>query len=236
MGPVVLRSIARGIHEAGGRLDCHLMVDDPAHHIEEFASSGADSVTFHVEVRPTPPGRGAGARARPRVGIAFNPETTPARAAEVAVEAAADIVLCMSIHPGYSGQSFMPEAFGRIEELATLVEVPIQVDGGVGEANVRALREAGASLLVAGSSVFSADDPAEAYRGSRRGGMSLERALELAAAHAGRGYPNPTVGAVVVAPRARRSARASASLPVGRTRSRSRSTPRATRPAAGRSS
>ena len=67
MGPVVLRSIARGIHEAGGRLDCHLMVDDPAHHIEEFASSGADSITFHVEVLVRRgPCRGAGARARPR--------------------------------------------------------------------------------------------------------------------------------------------------------------------------
>ena len=67
MGPVVLRSIARGIHEAGGRIDCHLMVDDPAHHIEEFASSGADSVTFHVEVSSDArQGRGAGTGARPR--------------------------------------------------------------------------------------------------------------------------------------------------------------------------
>jgi ribulose-phosphate 3-epimerase len=164
MGPVVLRSIARGIHEAGGRLDCHLMVDDPAHHIEEFAASGADSITFHVEAAPDA-GRVA-AQAREHglgVGLAFNPETEPARAAAAVAEAGADIVLCMSIHPGYSGQSFMPEALGRIEALASLVDVPIQVDGGVGEGNVRALRHAGASLLVAGSSVFSAADPAEAY-------------------------------------------------------------------------
>jgi ribulose-phosphate 3-epimerase len=164
MGPVVLRSIARGIHEAGGRLDCHLMVDDPAHHIEEFASSGADSITFHVEVAPDAARVAEQARAHGLgVGIAFNPGTEPARASEVAGEASADLVLCMSIHPGYSGQSFMPEALGRIEALARLVEVPIQVDGGVGEANARALRDAGASLLVAGSSVFSAPDPAEAY-------------------------------------------------------------------------
>ena len=164
MGPVVLRSIARGIHEAGARLDCHLMVDDPAHHIEEFASSGADSVTFHVEAAADP--GTVAERARQHglgVGIAFNPETTPARAAEAALEADADIVLCMSIHPGYSGQSFMPESLGRIAELRSLVGVPIQVDGGVGEDNVRALRDAGASLLVAGSSVFSAESPAEAY-------------------------------------------------------------------------
>ena len=105
----------------------------------------------------------------------------------------------MSIHPGYSGQAFMPEALGRIAELASLVDVPIQVDGGVGEENVAALREAGASLFVAGSAIFGA---ARAGRGipspARRGRVSIERALELADAEAGRGYPNPTVGAVVV--------------------------------------
>ena len=164
MGPVVLRSIARSIHETGGRLDCHLMVDDPVHHFEEFASSGADSVTFHVEVAADPAAVAEHARAHGLgVGIAFNPETLPERAAAVAAEANADIVLCMSIHPGYSGQSFMPEALGRISQLRTLVDVPIQVDGGVGEDNVRALRDAGASLFVAGSSVFGANDPAEAY-------------------------------------------------------------------------
>ncbi len=165
MGPVVLRSIAPGIHAAGGVLDCHLMVDDPVHHFEEFAASGADSVTFHVEVTADPAAVAANARGHGLgVGVVFNPETTPARAAEAATAAGADIVLCMSIHPGYSGQAFMPEAPGRIAELATLVDVPIQVDGGVGEDNAGALREAGASLFVAGSSVFGAGEPAEAYR------------------------------------------------------------------------
>ena len=164
MGPVVLRSIARSIHEAGGRLDCHLMVDDPVHHFEEFAASGADSVTFHVEAAADP--AAVAERAREHglgVGIAFNPETAPERAAKAVVEAGADIALCMSIHPGYSGQSFMPDALGRISQLRVLVDVPIQVDGGVGEDNIGALRGAGASLFVAGSSVFGADDPAEAY-------------------------------------------------------------------------
>jgi ribulose-phosphate 3-epimerase len=165
MGPVVLRSIAPGIRAAEGVLDCHLMVDDPVHHFEEFAASGADSVTFHVEAAEDPAAVATEARAHGLgVGIAFNPETAPARAAEAAAAAAADIVLCMSIHPGYSGQAFMPEALGRIAELATLVDVPIQVDGGVGEENAAALREAGASLFVAGSSIFGAREPAEAYR------------------------------------------------------------------------
>ena len=165
MGPVVLRSIAPGIHAAGGVLDCHLMVDDPVHHFEEFAASGADSVTFHVEVARDAAAVAAEARGHGLgVGVVFNPETTPARAAEAAAAAAADIVLCMSIHPGYSGQAFMPESLGRVAELASLVDVPIQVDGGVGEDNAAALREAGASLLVAGSSIFGAGEPAEAYR------------------------------------------------------------------------
>ena len=165
MGPVVLRSIAPGIHAAGGVLDCHLMVDDPTHHLEEFAASGADSVTFHVEAVSDPAGVAAAARGHGlEVGIAFNPDTSPAEASKAAADAGADIVLCMSIVPGYSGQAFMPEALGRIEQLSTLVDVPIQVDGGVGEDNAAAVRAAGASLLVAGSAVFADPQPAAAYR------------------------------------------------------------------------
>lgn len=164
IGPVVLRSVAPIIHAAGGVLDCHLMVSDPAHHLPEFAESGADSVTFHVEATNDP--AGVAARARELglgVGVSFNPETTPERAAAAATAAGADLVLCMSIHPGYSGQAFMPEALGRVARLAELVDVPVQVDGGVGAANARAVRAAGARLLVAGSAVFADPDPAAAY-------------------------------------------------------------------------
>jgi ribulose-phosphate 3-epimerase len=164
MGPVVLRSIAPRIHAAGGVLDCHLMVSDPAHHFEELAASGADSVTFHVEATGDPAGVGAAARGHGlAVGIAFNPGTEPAAAFAFAAEAGAEMVLCMSIVPGYSGQPFMPETLGRIAQLRGLVGVPIQVDGGVGEENARVVREAGASLLVAGSAIFADPDPAEAY-------------------------------------------------------------------------
>ena len=165
IGPVVLRSIAPGIHATGGVLDCHLMVDDPAHHFEEFAASGADSVTFHVEAARDVAAVAAAARGHGLgVGLAFNPGTSPSDAARAVAEAVADIVLCMSIEPGYSGQSFMPEAISRIGELASLVEIPIQVDGGVGVDNTAAIRSAGASLLVAGSAVFADPDPAGAYR------------------------------------------------------------------------
>ena len=164
IGPVVLRSIAPVIHAGGGVLDCHLMVTDPVHHFAEFAESGADAVTFHVEATDDPHGVATAARALGlAVGIAFNPGTEPARAAAFAELAGAEMILCMSIEPGYSGQPFMPSAYGRIEELATLVEIPIQVDGGVGEANAKAVRDAGATLLVAGNAVFADPDPAAAY-------------------------------------------------------------------------
>ncbi len=165
IGPIVLRSVAPLIHAAGGVVDCHLMVSDPAHHFPEFAESGADAVTFHVETTDDPHGVASAARALGlAVGVAFKPLTEPADAAAFAAEAGADMILCMSIEPGYSGQPLMPATFGRIEELATLVEIPIQVDGGVDEANVEALRAAGASLFIAGNAVFADPDPAGAYR------------------------------------------------------------------------
>ena len=164
IGPVVLRSIAPMIHAAGGVIDCHLMVSDPAHHFPEFAESGADSVTFHIETTDDPVEVAAAARAHGlAVGVAFNPATSPSQAATAAELAGADMILCMSIEPGYSGQAFMPEAFARIEELAALVDVPVQVDGGVGESNAKAVRDAGASLLVAGNAVFADPDPGAAY-------------------------------------------------------------------------
>jgi ribulose-phosphate 3-epimerase len=98
-------------------------------------------------------------------GVAFNPETEPDAVAEAAGELV-DLVLCMSIHPGYSGQPFMRESIPRVARLRELLpdEVFIQVDGGVGRDNVADLREAGASLLVAGTSVFGQDDIGAAYR------------------------------------------------------------------------
>jgi ribulose-phosphate 3-epimerase len=164
IGPVVLRSIAPMIHAGGGVLDCHLMVTDPAHHFGEIAASGGDSVTFHVEATTDPTGVAAAARAQGlAVGVAFNPATEPEEAAAFATAAGAELVLCMSIEPGYSGQGFMTEALPRIARLRTLVDVPIQVDGGVGVSNAPAVRAAGASLLVAGSAVFDAVDPGAAY-------------------------------------------------------------------------
>ena len=166
IGPVVLRAIAPLVHaHEGGAVDCHLMVDNPARHFPQIAHAGGDSVTFHYEVTDDIPGTIAAAREHGlQVGVAFNPESEPEAVAEVARDA--DLVLCMSIHPGYSGQEFMPEALDRIARLrAALPEtVPIQVDGGIGNDTIRDVYEAGATLFVAGSAIFGREDLPRAYR------------------------------------------------------------------------
>ena len=165
IGPIVLASISPLVHAWGGILDCHLMVGEPERHFEAVARAGGDSVTFHVEVCDDPSRAIAGARALGLgVGVAFNPATPVEDAARAAT--GADLVLCMSIEPGYSGQAFMPEALERIERLRSLLpdEVRVQVDGGVNEQTVRAAKDAGADLLVVGSAIFWADDPAGRYR------------------------------------------------------------------------
>jgi len=165
IGPIVLASISPLVRGWGARLDCHLMVSEPESHFEAVAKAGGDSVTFHVEACDDP----ARAIARARslglgAGVAFNPET----GVEDAVAAAdgADLVLCMSITPGYSGQSFMPDAIERIAQLRALLpaDVRIQVDGGINGETIAAARDAGADLLVSGSAIFWNDDPGAALR------------------------------------------------------------------------
>jgi ribulose-phosphate 3-epimerase len=164
IGPIVLASISPLVHGWRGRLDCHLMVSEPERHFEAVADAGGDSVTFHVEACDDPPRAIALARSHGLgAGVAFNPETEVEDA--VAASERADLVLCMSIHPGYSGQQFMPESLERITRLRSLLpaETRVQVDGGINRETGRAAREAGADLLVAGSAVFWNDDPAGAY-------------------------------------------------------------------------
>ena len=165
MGPVVLKSIAPMIHRAGGVIDCHLMVDNPEHHLEQIRDAGGDSVTFHVEASAEPWSTIKRARDLDLgVGVAFNPETE----VEVAVEASlgADLALCMSIHPGYSGQEFLPDSLWRIRRLRK--ELPsslfVQVDGGITAENVADVRKVGADLIVAGSAIFGMEDLPRAYK------------------------------------------------------------------------
>jgi ribulose-phosphate 3-epimerase len=165
IGPIVLESISGLIHDGGGAVDCHLMTEFPEKHFAAIASAGGDSVTVHQEACDDLPGvLGAARELGLGAGLAFKPQTN---VADVVADAEGfDLVLCMSIEPGYSGQPFMPEAFDRIRRLRELLppEQHVQVDGGVGEENIRAVREAGADLLVAGSAIFAKEDLTRAYR------------------------------------------------------------------------
>jgi ribulose-phosphate 3-epimerase len=165
VGPIVLKWIAPIIHGQGGVIDCHLMVENPERHFEAIREAGGDSVTVHYEAVSDYKSILALAREQGlEVGLAFNPETAPEDAAEAA--AGYDLVLCMSINPGYSGQEFMPEAVERVRKLRELIpqEMHIQVDGGLGPDNVRSVYDAGADLLVAGTSIFSREDLPRSYR------------------------------------------------------------------------
>jgi ribulose-phosphate 3-epimerase len=166
IGPVVLEAIAPRVHAAGGVLDCHLMVDNPLRHFPQIARAGGDSATFHYEVVEDVAATIAAAREHGlQVGVAFNPESEPEDVAAVAGDA--DIVLCMSIHPGYSGQKFRPDAVDRIRRLREALpeHIHVQVDGGIDHETIGPAHAAGATLLVAGSAVFGRDDLAGAYRG-----------------------------------------------------------------------
>jgi ribulose-phosphate 3-epimerase len=166
MGPIVLKDVAPLVHAvSGAAIDCHLMVESPTRYFPQIAAAGGDSVTFHYEAVADVPGTIAAAREHGlEVGVAFNPHTEPEDVARVAV--GADLVLCMSINPGYSGQEFMPEALERIARLRAVLPDPvrIQVDGGIDNDNVRSVYDAGATLIVAGNAIFSREDMTRAYR------------------------------------------------------------------------
>ncbi len=167
IGPIVLESISPLVHNIGGVLDCHLMVESPEKHFEAIAAAGGDSVTVHLEACDDLGAVVRAARERKlQVGVAFKPETSAAHAAQAALAAGVDLVLCMSIEPGYSGQEFMPEAIERIRTVRRTLpaNVHLQVDGGIGPENVREVYDAGANLLVAGSAIFGREDLPRAYR------------------------------------------------------------------------
>ena len=165
VGPIVLQAIAPRVHAMGGVLDCHLMVDNPTRHFRQIARAGGNSVTFHYEAVDDVPATIAVAREHGlQVGVAFKPGTEPEDVAKVAGNA--DIVLCMSIQPGYSGQEFMDGALERIARTRAALPdtIQVQVDGGIDNHNVRAVYDAGATLIVAGSAIFGREDLPRSYR------------------------------------------------------------------------
>ena len=142
-------------------LDCHLMVSNPEHHIEEFARAGADIISIHVEATPHIHGalqkiRAAGVKP----SVVINPGT-PVEAIKNVLNLV-DQVLVMTVNPGFGGQAFLPETMGKIRELVALREAnqlnfDIEVDGGIDDKTIQMAREAGANVFVAGSYVFKGD-------------------------------------------------------------------------------
>jgi len=163
IGPLVAASIADRVHAAGGAVDVHLMIEQPERHIEAFAEAGADSITFHAEAtahanRTLAAVGELGCLA----GIAINPGTPVEAVAEL--RDLADIVLCMTVNPGWGGQSFIKGSLDKVSRLKPLAgKATIEVDGGIDTGTTGSVAEAGASLFVAGSAVFGAADPVAAY-------------------------------------------------------------------------
>jgi ribulose-phosphate 3-epimerase len=163
IGPLVLSGIADQVHAAGGAVDVHLMIEAPERQIEDFAKAGADSITFHAEATPHANRVLHGIRQLGcAAGIAINPATPVMAVSEL--RGYADVVLCMTINPGWGGQAFLNSSLDKLARLRTLVgDARIEVDGGIGIATAGPVAAAGASLFVAGSAIFGADDPAAAY-------------------------------------------------------------------------
>ncbi len=165
MGPLVVEAIAEQVHGAGAVVDVHLMIERPERHVQAFADAGADGITLHVEATPHVHYALAAVReAGCRAGLALNPGTPVEAAAAVAAEA--DLLLCMTVNPGWGGQRFLEASPGRIERLRAMAgpETVIEVDGGIAADTAKTCAAAGAKLFVAGSAVFGAADPAAAVR------------------------------------------------------------------------
>jgi len=163
IGPLVAGSIADQVHDAGGALDVHLMIEAPERQIEVFAEAGADSIAFHAEATPHANRTLSAIRELGCLaGVAINPGTPVEAVSEL--EGLADVVLCMTVNPGWGGQAFIESSPGRVTRLAPLVgEGKIEVDGGIDPSTAGPMAAAGASLFVAGSAIFGAADPAAAY-------------------------------------------------------------------------
>jgi ribulose-phosphate 3-epimerase len=179
VGPPVVRSLKRVAHVP---LDVHLMITEPDRYAEAFVKAGAAMISVHVEVLPHLNRtlhyiKELGAKA----GVAINPSTPLIALEEVAADV--DYVLVMTVNPGFGGQAFLPRSASKIEGLRSMLDragnpAPIEVDGGIDVQTVGSVIEAGAEILVAGSSIFHAPDIAAAAR-------ALRAAAERAAASRG---------------------------------------------------
>jgi ribulose-phosphate 3-epimerase len=165
IGPLVVAALREQAQDAGAVLDVHLMIERPERQVAEFAKAGAHSITFHAEATPHVAYTASLVReAGACVGVALNPASPVGELAEISHSI--DLALCMSVNPGWGGQSFIDHSLDKLARMRHILgdEVALEVDGGIEPANARAVRAAGANLFVAGSAVFGASDPATAYR------------------------------------------------------------------------
>ena len=151
-------------------LDCHLMVDNPGVLLSDFAKAGANGCTVHIELGDPRPLFEKMRELGLRVGLTHNPET-PLSAVLPYLEEI-DLLLFMSVQPGFGGQAFIPSVLDKLAEARRLVDerglqVELEIDGGINTETAPSAAEAGADILVAGSAVFHADDPAKAARAIR---------------------------------------------------------------------
>ena len=171
-GPPVVQSLAK---RTDGFLDCHLMVTNPSAYVAPLAAAGAHMFTFHVEaVKDEKELRAVCAEARAagmKVGVALKPGTSAEAVFPLCDDAAAkpDMVLVMTVEPGFGGQKFQPEMMPKVRALRERYPgLDIQVDGGLAPSTIDAAAESGANVIVAGSAVFGAPDPAAAIQALRR--------------------------------------------------------------------
>jgi ribulose-phosphate 3-epimerase len=165
MGALVVEALAEQIHDAGALVDVHLMVERPERHIDAFANAGADHITVHVEATPhahyaLQAIREAGCTA----GLALCPATPVSAASEVLADI--DVLLCMTVNPGWGGQAFIPASLAKIERLHAMLDpgTALEVDGGIDAETAGPCARSGATLFVAGSAVFGTGDPGAAVR------------------------------------------------------------------------
>jgi ribulose-phosphate 3-epimerase len=179
IGPVITAAARRA---TGLPLDVHLMIDAPARYLEAFADAGADVLTVHREVCQDLPGtieriRELGVRA----GVALNPETPLESVRQVARQV--DVLVVMSVHPGFGGQAYIPGSTSKVERARRLLDevgsaAELEVDGGIDVSNVAEVVGAGATVVVAGSAVYGhAAGPAEGVR-AIRGSLLARRSRE----------------------------------------------------------
>ena len=165
MGPAVVQAARRATRLP---LDVHLMIEHAELYVDAFADAGADWVSLHVEAMPHLQRTVARLRERGlKAGAALNPSTPLVSLDEIAPEL--DYVVVMSVNPGFGGQKFIPGSLDKVRRTRELLRrrnlaAKIEVDGGVDESNIKALVEAGAEVLVAGTSVFGKGDPTTAAR------------------------------------------------------------------------